>query len=211
MLEAKNLECTRGDHRLFSDLSLDLSPGEVLHVQGRNGTGKSTLLRTLCGLFTPSRGEVSWNGMAISALREIFHKEVLYIGHKPGIKDDLTALENLRAASLLDGDSVSEEQLWQALEKMGLRGFEDLPSKHLSQGQRRRVALARLLVSKARLWVLDEPFSALDSTAVAVLQTVIGSHVHAGGMVVLTTHQEVTLTQVTSKQLRLGTGEEEDV
>ncbi len=211
MLEAKNLECTRGDHRLFSDLSLDLSPGEVLHVQGRNGTGKSTLLRTLCGLFTPSKGEVSWNGMAISALREIFHKEVLYIGHKPGIKDDLTALENLRAASLLDGDSVSKEQLWQALEKMGLRGFEDLPSKHLSQGQRRRVALARLLVSKARLWVLDEPFSALDSAAVAVLQTVIGSHIHSDGMVVLTTHQEVTLTQATSKQLRLGTGEEEDV
>lgn len=211
MLEAKNLECTRGDHRLFSDLSLALSPGEVLHVQGRNGTGKSTLLRTLCGLFTPSKGEVSWNGMAISALREIFHKEVLYIGHKPGIKDDLTALENLRAASLLDGDSVSKEQLWQALEKMGLRGFEDLPSKHLSQGQRRRVALARLLVSKARLWVLDEPFSALDSAAVAVLQTVIGSHIHSDGMVVLTTHQEVTLTQATSKQLRLGTGEEEDV
>ncbi len=210
MLEAKNLECTRGDHRLFSDLSLDLSPGEVLHVQGRNGTGKSTLLRTLCGLFTPSKGEVSWNGMAISALREIFHKEVLYIGHKPGIKDDLTALENLRAASLLDGDSVSKEQLWQALEKMGLRGFEDLPSKHLSQGQRRRVARARLLEIKARLWVLDEPFSALDSAAVAVLQTVIGSHIHSDGMVVLTTHQEVTLTQATSKQLRLGTGEEEE-
>jgi len=207
MLEAKDLECVRGDRRLFRDLSLRLTAGELLHIHGHNGSGKSTLLRTLCGLFQPTRGEVSWNGAPINTLREEFGKEVLYIGHKPGIKDDLTALENLDIASKLDGESLSEEQAWQALDQMGLRGFEDLPSKHLSQGQKRRVALARLLVSKARLWVLDEPFSALDKSAVAALQEVISSHLRAGGMVVLTTHQEVALTQGEVKQLRLGTGD----
>jgi heme exporter protein A len=133
---------------------------------------------------------------------------VLYIGHKAGIKDDLTALENLRIASTLDGHSLGEDQAWQALDQVGLRGFEDLPSKHLSQGQKRRVALARLLVSKARLWILDEPFSALDSAAVTALEAVIGSHLASGGMVVLTTHQEVDLTQGQIKQLRLGAGDE---
>ena len=207
MLEAKQLECVRGDRRLFHDLSLRLTAGELLHIHGHNGSGKSTLLRALCGLYLPTQGEVSWNGSAITTLREEFSKEVLYIGHKAGIKDDLTALENLRIASTLDGESLSEEQAWQALEQMGLRGFEDLPSKHLSQGQKRRVALARLLVSKASLWVLDEPFSALDSSAIAALQAVISSHLSAAGMVILTTHQEVALTQGEVKQLRLGTEE----
>jgi heme exporter protein A len=207
MLDAKDLECIRGDRRLFHGLTLHLAPGELLHVHGRNGSGKSTLLRALCGLFTPTRGEVSWNGSPITSLREEFSREVLYLGHKAAIKDDLSALENLRIASTLDGHSLAEEQAWQALEQMGLRGFEDLPSKHLSQGQKRRVALARLLVSRARLWILDEPFSALDSAAVEALQAVIGSHLAAGGMVILTTHQEVALTQGEVKQLRLGKGE----
>jgi heme exporter protein A len=207
MLDAKDLECIRGDRRLFHDLTLHLAPGELLHVHGRNGSGKSTLLRALCGLFTPTLGEVRWNGSPITSLREEFSREVLYLGHKAAIKDDLSALENLHIASTLDGHSLAEEQAWQALEQMGLRGFEDLPSKHLSQGQKRRVALARLLVSRARLWILDEPFSALDSAAVAQLQTVIGSHLAGGGMVILTTHQEVALTQGEVKQLRLGKGE----
>lgn len=207
MLDAKDLECIRGDRRLFHGLTLHLAPGELLHVHGRNGSGKSTLLRALCGLFTPTRGEVLWNGSSITSLREEFSREVLYLGHKAAIKDDLSALENLRIASTLDGHSLAEEQAWQALEQMGLRGFEDLPSKHLSQGQKRRVALARLLVSRARLWILDEPFSALDSAAVTELQAVIGSHLASGGMVILTTHQEVALTQGEVKQLRLGKGE----
>lgn len=211
MLEAKDLECVRGDRRLFRDLSLRLTAGELLHIHGRNGSGKSTLLRTLCGLFQPTQGEVCWNGTAIDKLREEYGKEVLYIGHKPGIKDDLTAVENLNIASTLDGEPLGEEQAWQALEQMGLRGFEDLPSKHLSQGQKRRVALARLLVSKARLWVLDEPFSALDKSAVSALQAVINTHLHEGGMVVLTTHQEVELTQGEVKQLQLGAGNSDDV
>lgn len=206
MLEAYDLECIRGDRRLFRGLSLRLSPGELLHVLGHNGSGKSTLLRTLCGLFQPEAGEVRWNGVPITLLAEEYTKDVLYIGHKPGIKDDLTALENLRTASALDGVSLEEKRAWEVLEQVGLRGFEDLPSKHLSQGQKRRVALARLWVSRARLWVLDEPFSALDNTAIVTLQAVLESHLTNGGMIVLTTHQEVALSKV--KQLRLGMGEE---
>lgn len=211
MIEANNLECIRGDRRLFHDLSLRLTAGEILHIRGRNGSGKSTLLRTLCGLFQPSRGEVSWNGAPINTLREEFSKEVLFIGHKAGIKEELTALENLRSASALQGQPISEAQAWQALEQIGLRGFEDLPSKHLSQGQKRRAALARLLLSQARLWVLDEPFSALDSAAIVMLQAVIGSHLSAGGMAFLTAHQEVAPTHGIVKQLRLGSGKHGDV
>ena len=211
MLEAHNLECIRGDRRLFRELSLQLAAGELLHIHGDNGSGKSTLLRILCGLFEPTQGSVSWNATAISELREEFSKELLYIGHKPGIKDELTALENLRTASALHGQELSEEQAEQALEKIGLRGFEDLPCKQLSQGQKRRVALSRLLTSRARLWVLDEPFTALDSLALATLQNVISSHLSTGGMVILTTHQQVALTQGEARQLRLGNSERSDV
>ncbi len=207
MLEAKNLECIRGDRHLFRSLSLFLAKGEALYVNGPNGSGKSTLLRTLCGLFQPADGEVKWNGVPIKLLSEEFSKEVLYIGHKSGIKDDLNALENLRIASLLDGVTVNEEKAWQALDHMGLRGFEDLPCKQLSQGQKRRVALTRLLLSEAQLWVLDEPFNALDSTATSMLQEVLASHLSHGGILVLTTHQEVPLTLGKIRKLRLGTGE----
>ncbi len=204
MLEATELECTRGDRCLFSGLNLRLDAGELLHVQGRNGSGKSTLLRALSGLFQPSDGSISWNGSAIDDLREEFGREVLYLGHKPGIKGDLTALENLHFAAALDGVTINEEQAWQALEQIGLRGFEDLPCKHLSQGQKLRVSLARLITSRAKLWVLDEPFSALDSGAVDQLQAFISGHIANGGMAILTTHQEVALTRGEIRQLILG-------
>ncbi len=204
MLEATELECTRGDRCLFSGLNLRLEAGELLHVQGRNGSGKSTLLRALSGLFQPSDGTISWNGTAIEDLREEFGREVLYLGHKPGIKGDLTALENLHFAAALDGETITNEQAWQALEQVGLRGFEDLPCKHLSQGQKRRVTLARLLTTQTKLWVLDEPFSALDTVAVEELQGWIATHIANGGMVILTTHQEVALTRGALKQLKLG-------
>jgi heme exporter protein A len=204
MLEATELECTRGDRCLFSGLNLRLDAGELLHVQGKNGSGKSTLLRALSGLFQPSSGKISWNGTAIDDLREEFGREVLALGHKSGIKGDLTALENLHFTAALNGESVTQEQAWQALEQVGLRGFEDLPSKHLSQGQKRRVSLAQLLVTQTKLWVLDEPFSALDSGAVEQLQGWIAAHIANGGMAILTTHQEVELTHNALKQLKLG-------
>jgi len=204
MLEVVNLECIRGDRRLFSGLGFSLDPGTLLHVQGRNGSGKTTLLRAVCGLLQPQEGEVRWNGEGICSLKEEFCREVLYLGHLNGIKPDLTGIENLRVAATLDGDRVQDEQLWAALQRLGLAGFEDLPSRVLSQGQKKRVALARLLLSSARLWVLDEPFVALDRGAVDLLQSLIAGHVAQGGLVIMTTHQEVALTSGEIRRLRLG-------
>jgi heme exporter protein A len=204
MLEIAGLECRRGDRRLFSDLNLTLEPGTLLHVRGRNGSGKTTLLRTLCGLFTPETGEIRWRGESIRSLAEDYRRELLYFGHLNGIKSDLTGIENLSIAARLDGDPVGIDDVWQALERIGLRGFEDLPTRMLSQGQKKRVALARLILSRARLWVLDEPFTALDVEAVALLQGLIAEHVAGGGLAVLTTHQEVPLTSGQVARLDLG-------
>lgn len=204
MLEVAGLACVRGDRKLFSDLSFSLQAGELLHLHGHNGSGKTTLMRTLCGLIRESEGEIRWQGRSIHKLGEEYTREVVYIGHKNGIKDDLTGVENLRISSALDGNPVSPERAWEALEQMGLRGHEDLPSRVLSQGQKRRVALARLLLNRSRLWVLDEPFTALDVAAVDFLQSIIRQHVEGGGMVILTTHQEVKITREQVKELRLG-------
>ncbi|MEN8174196.1 MAG: cytochrome c biogenesis heme-transporting ATPase CcmA [Pseudomonadota bacterium] len=204
MLEAADLSCVRGDRRLFSGIEISLERGELLYVHGHNGSGKTTLLRTLCGLFLPEAGEVRWNAQNIRSMREEFTRDVLYLGHKNGVKGDLTALENLRVTSALDGFEISEKEAWDALERIGLDGHEDLEVKVLSQGQQRRVALARLLINQAVLWVLDEPFTALDLAAVDLLQSVIREHVAQGGMVVLTTHQEVSLTAGQVKRLKLG-------
>jgi len=211
MLEVINLECIRGDRRLFSALNFDLSAGELLHLHGHNGSGKTTLLRSICGLITPTEGEVRWQGENVRRQRDEFARELVYIGHKNAIKADLTGTENLRIACQLDGMPVSEKQAWEALEQLGLRGHEDLPVRVLSQGQKKRVALARLLLSQSPLWILDEPFTALDKAAVSYLQTVIQQHVDAGGMVMLTTHQEVALTRGQIKQLGLGWKRDGDV
>ena len=204
MLEIRALECRRGDRRLFSNLNLTLEPGTLLHVRGRNGSGKTTLLRTLCGLFTPEAGEIRWRGESIRELAEDYRRELLYFGHLNGIKADLTGLENLAIAARLDGDPVAMADIWQALARIGLRGFEDLPTRMLSQGQKKRVALARLMLSRATLWVLDEPFTALDVEAVALLQGLIAAHVADGGLAILTTHQAVPLTSGQVARLDLG-------
>ena len=204
MLQVENLSCIRGDRELFAGLDFALDRGELLYVHGHNGSGKTTLLRTLCGLILPDEGEVRWEGDNIRAMREEFSKDVLYLGHLNGIKGDLTAVENLRISSTLDGFDIDESQAWRALERLGLDGHEDLEAKVLSQGQKRRVALSRLLVNNAVLWVLDEPFTALDTAAVDLLQSVIREHVDKGGLVVLTTHQEVPLTSERARRLKLG-------
>ncbi|AGA90152.1 heme ABC exporter, ATP-binding protein CcmA [Thioflavicoccus mobilis 8321] len=205
MLQVVDLACRRGDRRLFSALGFELGPGVLLHVRGRNGSGKTTLLRALCGLLLPEEGEIRWHGEDIRQLGDEYHRDILYFGHLNGIKADLTGLENLRIAATLDGDRVATEDLWRALERMGLMGFEDLPTRMLSQGQKKRVALARLVLSSATLWILDEPFTALDKDAVALLQTLIANHVDAGGLAILTTHQEVPLTSGRIERLDLGT------
>lgn len=204
MLEVTDLECTRGDRKLFSELTFTLNAGELLHLYGRNGSGKTTLMRAICGLIQPSAGAIRWRGEDVRRLGEEFTRELLYIGHKNGIKDDLTGVENLRVSSVFDGARITEQSAWEALEIMDLRGHEDLPVRFLSQGQKRRVALARLLVSEIPLWILDEPFTALDTMASKSLQTVIHSHLEKGGLVMLTTHQELDITQGDVKRIRLG-------
>jgi len=203
MLEVVDLACGRGDRRLFSGLSFALEPGALLHVRGRNGSGKTTLLRALCGLFTPDAGTIRWRGED-SRSSEGYRAERLYCGHLNGIKGDLTGIENLRVAATLDGNPVTEEGLWSALARMGLAGCEDLPAMALSQGQKRRVALARLLVSRASLWILDEPFTALDAEAVDLLQRLIAQRVAADGLVVLSSHREVPLPAGRGRYLHLG-------
>lgn len=204
MLEATRLECRRGDRLLFSELDLRVDAGTLLHVRGRNGSGKTTLLRTLCGLYLQDSGEVSWHGEPIRRLAEDYRRELLYFGHLNGIKGDLTGVENLSVSATLGGDSVESSAIWSALARIGLSGFEDLPTRMLSQGQKKRVALARLVLSRAPLWVLDEPFTALDLDAVNLLQGLIADHVAAGGMAVLTTHQAVPLTSGQAHHLDLG-------
>jgi len=193
-LEVKNLTCTRGDRELFSDLSFKLENRQLMRLEGTNGSGKTTLLRTLCGLFLADEGEILWDGVEIKKQDEAFHKELLYLGHQNAIKSDLTAYENLKLNCLMSGINVSQVQLMDALDSIGLFAFEDFPVRTLSQGQKRRVALAKLLLSKAKLWILDEPFVALDAAAVEQLQSIIAKHVESGGVVILTTHQEVPLT-----------------
>jgi heme exporter protein A len=198
------LSCVRGDRVLFQDLSFTLGDGELLHLKGQNGSGKTTLLRALAGLLLPESGEIRWCGGNIRRLREEYTRHLLYLGHLNGIKGDLTAAENLRIAATLDGFALSEDRAWELLAEIGLRGHEDLPSKHLSQGQKRRVALARLLANAARIWILDEPFTALDVAAVELLQDVIRRHVDGGGMAIITTHQEVAMLGAQTRTIELG-------
>lgn len=203
MLEVRELECVRGDHRLFAGLNFTLQAGELLHLRGSNGSGKTSLLRTLCGLMIPESGQVLWQGENIRSLRDEYFSCLTYLGHLGAIKGDMTAWENLRLFARLEGFAVPEQQIADALIQMGLAGREELPTMVLSAGQKRRVALARLLTSKAALWVLDEPFTALDVKAVDLLKQVIGKHMQAGGLVVLTTHQEVDLDVGTMKEINL--------
>jgi heme exporter protein A len=204
MLEVSNLACTRGDHRLFSGLNFTLNSGQIMQVQGANGSGKTSLLRTLCGFITPDEGDIAWRGESIRELDEDYYAELLYLGHLNAIKDELSALENLRISAGLSGVELDENDAMTALRRMGLRGREMLPSKVLSQGQRRRVALARLLVSDAKLWVLDEPLTALDVGAVALVQELIAEHLAQQGMVIFTTHQPLQVAGMEMRSLSLS-------
>jgi len=207
MLEAHQIEITRGDRRLFSDLSLALTPGMLMLVTGSNGSGKTSLLRALCGLLLPSAGTVSWQGENIRSLREEYWRHLVYIGHTNALKDELTATENLGVLCALSGVHTGITEQRQALADFGLAGRERLPAKALSQGQRRRTTLARLsLCGALPLWILDEPFAALDSAAVSHMQSVVGGHLARGGMVVMTTHQEVPIAAPALTELNLDPG-----
>lgn len=164
-----------------------------MHVQGENGAGKTTLLRALVGLSPAAEGDIRWEGEPVGKLGEDYRRELLYLGHHGAVKEELTPLENLRLAAALDGAELSEREALAALIRFGLKGREELPVRFLSAGQKRRVLLARLVTKKARLWVLDEPFTALDVKAVDMLSGVIGEHLAAGGMAVLTSHQALPI------------------
>jgi heme exporter protein A len=207
VLQGVKLECVRGSRRLFSDFSFDLQPGELLWVTGPNGSGKTSLLRIVCTLLPPDQGEVRWRGAAVRTLGEAFRADLVFLGHLAAVKDDLTALENLHFALGQEGTPAPQSQLAEALAAFGLAGREDLPARVLSQGQRRRVALARLWFGAAqRLWVLDEPLTALDVHAVALLRSLLGTHLARGGLVVLTSHQEMDFSGLRVQRIRLGDG-----
>ena len=204
MLEVSHLDCLRGERRLFRDLSFRLEGGELLYLQGKNGSGKTSLLRMLCGLLPPAAGEIRWRGEAIGKLGEDFRRELCFLGHHNAIKEELTPLENLRASARLAEKALDEDAALAALATLGLAGREDLPCRYLSQGQKRRVALARLVNERRALWLLDEPFVALDTAAVELVAGLIAGHLQRGGLVVLTTHQPVEISAGTTKQLALG-------
>ena len=204
MLDIIKLTCVRGDKQLFSELSFSVAPGTLLFVHGPNGSGKTTLLRTLCGLTMEEEGEIHWNKESVKSLREDYLRNVSYFGHLNGLKDELTGLENMRISTQLAGVEVSDDEISDVFARLGVEVCQDLPTKVLSQGQKKRTALARFLLLKTKLWILDEPFTALDVKAVDLLQTVIGDHVRNDGMVILTTHQEVNLEGVKVEHLHLG-------
>lgn len=190
MLEAKNLSCVRDERTLFSALSFRVTPGDIIQVEGPNGAGKTSLLRILAGLARPDSGEVCWHGQNTLRQRERYHQDLLFLGHQPGIKTMLTPFENLQFYQAVR-TSPDRQAIWQALEQVGLVGYEDLPVAQLSAGQQRRVALARLWLSDSPLWILDEPLTAIDKQGVAELISLFEQHAQQGGMVLLTTHQDL--------------------
>ena len=189
MLAAAHLSCIRGTQTLFRDLSLQLDAGQWLYLQGENGAGKTSLLRILAGLALPAEGAVTWQGTPIGQQRSIYHADMLYLGHHASLKEDLTLTENLRSLMAMDGLKVTDAAIRDALIRMGLAKRQHLPARVLSAGQKRRGLLTRLLLRPAKLWILDEPFNALDVKAIADLQDCLKAHLANGGMIVLTSHQ----------------------
>ena len=203
LLEAVSLACERDWRMLFENLELRLASGDMLQISGPNGSGKTSLLRLLAGLMQPTAGEVRLNGQALSSQRHELTTNLLWIGHAAGIKDLLTAEENLSWLCALHRPST-REAIWSALAAVGLKGFEDVPCHTLSAGQQRRVALARLYLDSPPLWILDEPFTALDKQGVAQLEEHLARHCESGGMVVLTTHHTLIRMPTGYRNIDLG-------
>jgi heme exporter protein A len=193
MLEARGLTCVRGERELFSGLDLQIFAGQCLHIRGENGVGKTSLLRLLTGLASPESGEVLWSGQPIKKESSSYHANLLFLGHRDALKEDLSALENLRMYAAIDGIELSDQDAFTSLWRFGLKGREDLPVNCLSAGQKKRVLMARMLTRRAQVWILDEPFNALDTHAAQELQGLIAEHLAANGLVVLTSHQPLSI------------------
>jgi len=203
VLAASDLECVRGDRTLFSGVSFAVRPGAGLLVQGANGAGKTSLLRIVLGLSPPASGEVTWTGRPIRTLGEAYRRELVYCGHPNALKDDLSAAENVRAAAALSGRQITRAEALAALARVGVDAAADLPVRSLSQGQKRRTALARLVLDGAKLWVLDEPLAALDTAGAEWLAGMLDAHLSAGGMALVTSHQPLA-TRAALATLKLG-------
>lgn len=193
MLEAQDLAATRGALLLFQRLAFRVPPGQALVVSGRNGSGKTTLLRILAGLTRPSAGRATWEGRDLAAPLAATRADTLFAGHAPALKDELTVIENLVTLAALAGLPVTSQAAQRALDECGLKAQRHLPARALSQGQRRRVALARLCLGGPRLWLLDEPATALDADGLGILATLARRHLAEGGTVVAATHQPLDL------------------
>lgn len=204
-LSVNQLTCERGYRELFNDLNFELSPGEILHIKGENGAGKTSLLRILAGLALPVSGDIHFEGYDCGKYRSEYNEHIAFMGHKSGIKLELTPVENIHSYCEL-GKACSEQQIMDVLEKVGLYGFEDMFCNQLSAGQKRRVAIAQTILSQAKLWILDEPFTSLDVVGIDYFLQVIQQHVEEGGMVLLTTHQDVNLEHCTTRYLQLPSG-----
>lgn len=193
VLDLQDLEAWRDDRCLFRALSLTLRAGEVLRVAGPNGVGKTTLLQLIAGLAPLHAGDIRWRGQSRATDEQVFRQELLFLGHLPGLKAMLTVAENLQFLAALRGQPLSDDRLVAALARVRLQGYEDSPVAQLSAGQKRRVALARLFTERVPLWLLDEPFTAIDREGVADLEGWLADHAEAGGLVLLTTHHDLHL------------------
>ncbi|AXN29814.1 cytochrome c biogenesis heme-transporting ATPase CcmA [Vibrio coralliilyticus] len=205
MLEVSQLTAIRDERILFESLSFTINSGELVQIEGRNGTGKTTLLRIVTGLGDRDSGEIFWNGENIESNRDGYHQDLLFLGHQTGVKRELTAYENLRFyLNIHSRKPVDKETIYSALVKVGLVGREDVPVAQLSAGQQRRVALARLWLSDHKLWILDEPLTAIDKQGVKVLESLFLSHAEEGGIVILTTHQDMFADNPKLRKIKLG-------
>lgn len=215
LIELRNFACERDERILFSSLSALFYAGQVVQILGANGSGKTTLLRILAGVSSDYQGEILWQGQALASCAWEYANESLYLGHLPGIKKSLTPMENLRWYAAIQSDigelhtsaaekskaGANDEDLLRSLAEVNLAGYEDTLCYQLSAGQLRRVALARLVFSRAKLWILDEPFTALDKAGVILLENMLASHAAAGGLVLVTSHQDINVPNV--QQLNL--------
>ena len=202
LIQAKQLTCIREDRVLFEHLSFAIKPGEIVQIAGPNGAGKTSLLRILAGLSMPFEGDIYYKNQSIHQQSEYYFQDLLYIGHMPGVKGELSAQENLAFNLALHGEDASLAE--DTLSNVNLLGFEDCYASHLSAGQHRRIALARLWQNNAKVWILDEPFTAIDKQGVAALEALFVEHAQRGGCVVLTTHQDLAIDPSLVKTIELS-------
>jgi heme exporter protein A len=205
MLEVTNLGCVRGHRVLFSDINFAIKPGTLLQLRGANGSGKTSLLRIVCGLMAPETGVVRWEGAKIRSVGEEYSRSLAYLGHRNGIKEELSSLENLHISAGLAGFDLSREKAQEALKQVGLSGRENLPVRFLSEGQRRRSALARLVACTTKFWVLDEVLASLDTAAVQLVESLIEGHLSNGGLAIVATHHDLNLPAGSFQHLELAT------